>query len=143
MHKAAESRNKAALQTFVDATNSGDAERIATTVDEVFSPDLQFSPPLPLEVTGTAAVKEVFSTLLRAYPDLHIAVDDLIEEGDKVVALQTVTGTHLGEFMGLPPTGRSVAYEEVFIFRYADGRIAETWGIVDVPAVMRQLGVTP
>jgi steroid delta-isomerase-like uncharacterized protein len=136
-----ESPNKATLRSFVDATNSGDAERIVKTIDEVFEPDVRISTPLPVDATGALVIKEVFTTLLRAYPDLHIAVDDLIEEGDKVVARQTVTGTHLGEYMGLPPTGRSVAYNEIFVFRYVDGRIAETWGVVDVLSQMRQLGV--
>jgi predicted ester cyclase len=51
-----------------------------------------------------------------------------------------VTGTHQGEYLGLPPTGRSVTYNEIFIFRFEDGRIAETWGVVDVLAQLRQLG---
>jgi predicted ester cyclase len=125
----------------VDATNSGDTEVISRAVYEVFDPDVQLSTPLPVQTTGALAVKEVFSTLLRAYPDLHIEVDDLIEEGDKVVARQTVTGTHLGEYMGLAPTGNAVAYNEVFIFRYVDGHIAETWGVVDVFSQMKQLGL--
>jgi steroid delta-isomerase-like uncharacterized protein len=135
-----ESRTKATLRRFVDATNSGDTELISQAVDAIFDPDVQISTPLPVEATGAPAIKEVFTTLLRAYPDLHIEVDDLIEEGDKVVARQTVTGTHLGEYMGLAPTGRPVAYNEVFIFRYVDGRIAETWGVVDVLSQMKQLG---
>jgi steroid delta-isomerase-like uncharacterized protein len=136
-----ESRRKATLRRFVDATNSGDAERNSQTVDEVFEPDVQISTPLPVQTTGALAIKEVFTTLLRAYPDLRIQVDDLIEEGDKVVARQTVTGTHRGEYMGLAPTGKPVAYNEIFIFRYVDGRIAETWGVVDVLSQMKQLGV--
>ena len=77
----------------------------------------------------------------RAYPDLHVTIEDLIEEGDKVVSRNTVTGTNLGEYMGRPPTGRSVTYNEIFVFRFAGGRIVETWGVVDVLAQMRQLGM--
>jgi steroid delta-isomerase-like uncharacterized protein len=98
---------------------------------------------LPIETTGAEAVKEVFARLLRAYPDLHITIEDLVEEGDKVVMRNTVTGTHRGEYMGLPPTGRSVTYNEIFIFRFAGGRVAETWGVVDVLSQMRQLGAIP
>jgi predicted ester cyclase len=65
----------------------------------------------------------------------------LIEEGDKVVGRNTVTGTHLGEYMGVPPSGQTITYEEIFIFRFADGHVAETWGVVDVFSQMRQLGV--
>jgi predicted ester cyclase len=85
----------------------------------------------------------VFATLLRAFPDLHIAVEDMIAEGDKIVIRDTVTGTHKGELMGVPPTGNSVSYNEIFIFRFAEGRVIETWGVVDVLSLMRQLGAIP
>jgi hypothetical protein len=81
--------------------------------------------------------------LRRAFPDLHVAVEDLIAEGDKVVGRNVVTGTNQGPYMGRPPTGRSVRYDEIFVFRFAAGRIAETWGVVDVLSQMRQLGVVP
>jgi hypothetical protein len=81
--------------------------------------------------------------LLRAFPDVHVAVEDMIAQGDKVVSRNTVTGTHRGEYRGLQPTGRSVTYSEIFIFRIADGRIAEIWGVVDVFSQMRQLGMIP
>jgi steroid delta-isomerase-like uncharacterized protein len=85
----------------------------------------------------------VFARLHRAFPDLHITVEDVIAEGDKVVGRNSVTGTHQGEYMGLPPTGKPVAYNEIFIFRFVNGRIAETWGVVDVVSQMKQLGVVP
>jgi predicted ester cyclase len=65
----------------------------------------------------------------------------VIAEGDKVVVRNTVTGTQRGEFMGAAPTGKSVTYNEIFIFRFVDSRVAETWGVVDVLAQMRQIGV--
>jgi predicted ester cyclase len=88
-------------------------------------------------------LNEVFARLHRAFPDLHIAVEDMIAEGDKVVARNVVTGTHQGEYMGLAPTGKRITYDEIFICRLAGGRIAETWGVVDVLSQMRQLGAIP
>lgn len=123
--------------------NSGDMEVISKTIDELVEPDVLIRTPLPIDATGAEALKQVWATLLRAFPDLHVAVEDMIEEGDKLVCRQTVTGTHQGEYMGRPPTGRSVTYNEIFIFRFAGGRIAETWGVVDVLSQMRQLGVVP
>lgn len=67
----------------------------------------------------------------------------MIAEDDKVVIGTTVTGTHLGEYRGVPPTGKSVRYNEMFIFRFAGDRIAEVWGVVDVYAQLRQLGMIP
>ena len=136
-----ETSNKATVRRFCDAINTGDAELISKTIDEVVEPDALIDTPLPLEATGAQALKEVFARLLRAFPDLHITVENLIAEGDTVVSRDTVTGTHQGEYMGIPPTGKSIAYDEIFISRFAGGRIAETGGIVDVLSQMRQLGV--
>jgi steroid delta-isomerase-like uncharacterized protein len=138
-----ETTNKATLTRFQEALSSGDWEIISNTIDEVVQPDALIRTPLPIEATGAELLKEVFGRLLRAFPDLHVTVEDMIAEADKVVARDTVTGTHQGEYMGLPPTGKSVTYNEIFICRFADGRIAETWGVVDVLSQMRQLGATP
>ena len=133
--------NKATFRRFHDAINTGDAATISKTVDEVVEPDVLIRTPLPVEATGAPALKQAMTMLLRAFPDLHLTVEDVIEEGDKVVGRTVVTGTQQGEYMGLAPTGRSVVYDEIFIFRFVNGRIAETWGVVDVFAQMRQLGV--
>jgi hypothetical protein len=123
--------------------NTNDIEIISRTIDELVAPDALIHTPLPIAVTGAQALKVVFATLHRAYPDLHITVEDLIAEGDKVVVRDSVTGTHQGEYMGIPPTGRSVTYNEMFILRFLNGRITATWGVVDVLSQMRQLGALP
>jgi predicted ester cyclase len=63
----------------------------------------------------------VFGRLHRAFPDLRVTVEDVIAEGDKVVGRNAVTGTHQGEYMGVPPTGKSVTYDEIFIARFVNG----------------------
>ena len=141
MSTAQETTNKAMFSRFHDAMNTGDAELISKTIDEVFEPDVLIRTPRPVQATGAQALKQVWAILLRAFPDVHITVEDVIAEGDKVVARDTVTGTHQGEYMGVPPTGRSVTYNEIFILRFVKGRIAETWGVVDVLSQMKQLGV--
>ena len=135
--------NKETFRRFVDAANTGDAERLSRTIDELVEPDAKLRTPLPIEATGAELAKELWARPLRAYPDLHITIEDLIAEGDKVVARNTVAGTHRGEHMGIPPTGKSVTYNEIIIARFADGRIAETWAVVDVLSQMRQLGAIP
>jgi steroid delta-isomerase-like uncharacterized protein len=138
---AQETSNKAAFTRFHDAMNTGDAEIISKTIDELVEPDALVRSPVPLGVTGPKALKHVWAVLLEAFPDLHVTLEDIIAEGDKVVVRQTVTGTHRGEYLGLPPTGKSVRYNEIFIFRFASSRVAETWGVVDVFSQMKQLGV--
>ena len=134
-----ETSNKATFRRFQEATNSGDVELISKTIDEVVEPDVLIRTPLPVEATGAEALKEVFSRLHRAFPDLHVSVEDVIAEGDRIAARNSVTGTHQGDYMGIPPTGRRVTYNEMFIVRFVDGRIAETWGVVDVFSQMKQL----
>ena len=143
MQVAEATSNKLAYRRFCDAVNSGDMERLSSTIDEVVEPGALIRTPLPIAGNGAAKLKEVFRRLHQAFPDLHITVEDLIAEGDKVVGRNTVTGTHRGEYMGLPPTGKTVAYNEIFIFRCEEGRIAETWGVVDVISQMKQLGLIP
>jgi steroid delta-isomerase-like uncharacterized protein len=143
MSTAEELSNKATFQRFHEAANTGDVEHLAKTIDEIVAPDAVIRTPLPIDATGAELLKQVWAMLLRVYPDIHLIVDDVIAEGDKVVARNTVTGTHRGEFMGVGPTGKSVTYNEIFIFRFADGRVVETWGVVDVYAQMKQIGVIP
>src|SRR6266496_4524833 len=102
--------NKAAFARCHDAVNSGDVELISKTIDEVVDQNVRIGTPLPVDGTGAQALKQVWTILLRAYPDLHVTVEDLIADADKLVARNTVTGTHQGEYMGSPPTGKSVTY---------------------------------
>jgi len=141
MSTAQETSNKATFRCLLEAVNTHDRALISKKIDEVFHPGVLIRTPLPVQATGAQAFKEVFATLHRAFPDLHVTVDDFIEEGDKVVCRNKVTGTHHGQYMGLAPTGKSVAYNEIFILRFVNGRIAEIWGIVDVLSQMKQLGM--
>jgi predicted ester cyclase len=143
MSTAEELSNKETFKRFHEAANTGDAEFLSKTIDDLVAPDAAIRTPLPIDATGAELLKQVWAMLLRIYPDIHLTVDDVIAEGDKVVARNTVTGTHQGEFMGVAPTGKPVTYNEIFIFRFADGRVVETWGVVDVYAQMKQIGVLP
>jgi len=107
------SSNKAAIRRFHDAANTGDAELISRMIDELVERDARIRTPLPIQATGAQALKEVWARLHRIFGDLHVTMNDLVEEGDKVVSRNTVTGTHTGEYMGLPPTGKSVTYHEI------------------------------
>jgi predicted ester cyclase len=129
------------VKRFYDAANSGDAELMSDTIDQFVDPDAIIRTPLPIEATGAERLKEVFARLHRVFPDLRVTAEDLIAEGDMLVSRNTVTGTQEGEYMGHEPTGKTVTYDEIFIFRFVDGRIVETWGVVDVLSQMKQIGV--
>jgi steroid delta-isomerase-like uncharacterized protein len=89
-------------------------------------------------------VKSFFRMQLAAFPDLRMAVEDVVADGNKVVTRVRYTGTQTGEFMGMPATGKSVDVQLIDIFRFADdGRVGEHWGVIDLMAMMQQLGVVP
>jgi steroid delta-isomerase-like uncharacterized protein len=93
-----------------------------------------------------AAHEKAFVPLIRAaFPDSHHTIEDLIAEGDKVVTRFTWSGTHHGEFEGIPPTGRRISVQGIWIHRLKDGRIVEgrDWGQVDWLGLLRQLGALP
>jgi steroid delta-isomerase-like uncharacterized protein len=77
-----------------------------------------------------------------AFPDWKVTVNDIIAEGDKVVARATGEGTHLGEYVGIPPTGRAVKVSWIAIYRVANGKLAEHWQHIDELGLRQQLGAT-
>jgi steroid delta-isomerase-like uncharacterized protein len=89
-------------------------------------------------------VKQFFAAYIAAFPDLRFTTDDILASGDKVVGRVTITGTNTGDFMGMPATGKSVSIQAIDIIRFGDDGLAhEHWGVVDVMAMMQQLGVVP
>ncbi len=80
---------------------------------------------------------------LGAFPDLKVTVEDLLVDGDKVVARVSYRGTHQGAFMGIPPTGKQITGMGINIFRITNGKLVEHWGLSDRISALRQLGVVP
>jgi steroid delta-isomerase-like uncharacterized protein len=89
-------------------------------------------------------VKQFFSMYVAAFPDLRFDAEDLLASGDKVVGRFRATGTHEGDFMGIPPTGKAVDVQGIDIIRFADDGLAlEHWGVFDALGMMQQLGAMP
>jgi steroid delta-isomerase-like uncharacterized protein len=124
------------LEDDISRGDEAVAERIIHPdfVDHTNPPGMQHG------LAGHQAIVRLFRT---AFPDQWWQIEDLIAEGDKVVARTTMTGTHQGDFFGIPPTGRSVTLAGIHIVRVADGRVIEHWGNNDDLGMMRQLGVIP
>jgi len=100
------------------------------------------------ETPGLAPTKDGVMTFFRmyiaAFPDLHMEAEDVITSGDKVVIRGRATGTHEGEFMGMPATGKRVDVELIDIVRFGDDGLAhEHWGVFDQLRMLQQLGVIP
>ena len=112
--------------------------------DEIYAPGyVGHDPSNPEDVRGPEAAKQAAADYRRAFPDLRVTVEDLIAEGDKVVARLRFRGTHLGELEGIAPTGRWVDCTGIVVSRMEGGKIAEDWANFDDLGLMRQLGAIP
>ena len=113
-------------------------------IDELFAPDFVEHEELPPGIAaGSEGVKQMSTMFRSAFPDFKATIDDMIAEGDKVVVRGTWSGTHKGEFMGIPPTGKRVSIGVIDIIRMAGGKFVEHWGQMDNMRMMQQLGVVP
>ena len=132
--------NKALIRRFVDEVQSGGNVGL---IDEICSPEFvnHSAPPgIPADREGIKIITAMFR---RAFPDSYFTVEDMVAEGDKVATRKTFHGTHGGEFMGIPPSGRSVSMGPIDIVRISDGRVVEHWSMGDTLGMMQQLGVIP
>jgi steroid delta-isomerase-like uncharacterized protein len=110
---------------------------------EVLADDYTYrAPGLPL-IRGVGGYLQLMGRWVSAFPDLTLAVDNLIAEGDDVVLRWEAHGTHQGEFLGVPATGKEVAISGVLISRFAAGRIVDDWEIADLLGLLRQVGAIP
>jgi steroid delta-isomerase-like uncharacterized protein len=107
--------------------------------DELYSPDFVCHFVVGPEWKGVEGIKREVASHRAAFPDWNEQVEDIVAERDEVVIRFKSTGTQRGEFQGIAPTGRKVTIEEVAIFRLADGKIVEQWGMPDVHGLLAQL----
>jgi predicted ester cyclase len=131
--------NKAVVRKYRAAHNQNKLEAL----DSIVAQDVISHAALPGLPPGLAGGKMAHQIFLGSFSDLQTTTEDLIAEGDKVVERYMTSGTHTGEFMGAPPTSKKFAAETMVIYRLANGKIVETWGLNDVQAVMMQLGLMP
>jgi len=107
--------------------------------DELIAEAIAFRGSLGMNVRGREDFKKYMRTVQRAFPDFHNRIEELIAEGDKVVARLTYTGTHRGQLFGIEPTGKKVAYSGIAIFRISEYFVAEGSVLGDTRGLMQQL----
>ncbi len=133
-------QNKALVRRYYDQLwNKWDLG----VADEIIASDIAFRGSLAMTVEGRDGFRRYVNIVRAAFPDFHNTLEDLIAEGDKVVARLTYRGTHRGEMFGLAPTGRQVVYTGVAVFRISDGQVVDGWVMGDMLGLMQQLGVIP
>lgn len=133
--------NKALARRIYDEVING---RNPDLLDELVSADFVEHESYPgLPATGPEAPKAALGMFLAAFPDLRMTPEDMIAEGDKVAVRLTMTGTHTGELMGIPPTNKSFSVQGIDILEIRDGKGTAHWGVTDMAALMQQLGLAP
>jgi predicted SnoaL-like aldol condensation-catalyzing enzyme len=136
-------RNKAlVLQMYEEVWNKGNLDFIRTAV----SPDFKDHPPtrfFEVPIRGQEALYEAATHFRAGMPDFHDQMINIVAEGDRVVYVGRITGTHTRPFFDFAPTGKKVSVLGINDFRLANGRIVERWGIFDVMGMMQQMGVIP
>ena len=133
-------RNKAVVRRFIEEVQN---KKNIELFDELHAEDfvnLSAPPGMPADREGG---KLFLSGFLNGFPDSRVTVEEMIADGDRVATKKTFTGTHTGEFAGIPPTGNRVTITFADILRLRDGRIVEHWLSMDQLSFMQQLGVIP
>src|SRR5262245_14244769 len=132
--------NAATMRRMYELLSAGDVDAFGELVADDF---VEHDQTPGFEPTKDG-VKQLFRMYTAAFPDLRMEAEDVLVSGDKVVARVRGTGTHQGEFMGMPATGKSVDVQLIDIIRFGDDGLAhEHWGVFDALALMQQLGAIP
>jgi steroid delta-isomerase-like uncharacterized protein len=126
---------KQLTQSFYDAVNAGDMDAAMALVAEDFVDHEEF-PGIPPTRDG---VRQFFEMSREAFPDLRMDVDDILVDGDKVAVRMHMSGTHKGDFMGMPASGRRFSIAGIDVLRVVDDKAVEHWGVMDTMAMAQQL----
>lgn len=128
--------NTAAVRACFECASQGNFDALS----EIVAPDYVVHPE---EVRGADGLKEMVEGYRNALSGLRVTIDQQFTEGDYVATRFTIHGTHKGDLMGAPPTGKDVEFTGITISRCKDGRIVEEWEITDTVGLLRQIGALP
>jgi steroid delta-isomerase-like uncharacterized protein len=134
--------NKTIVRRFLEeAWNNQDL----AVMDELLADDyVGHDPSIPGgDIRGRESLKAVLQVARAGMPDARITIEDVLGEGDKTVVRFTVHGTHRGDFLGIPPSGREVKVATLLLSRFAGARIAEEWVVKDMLGLLQQIGAIP
>ena len=132
-----EAQNKALVKRILE---EGDKSGVAI-LDELCTSDYKMYFPSNARPINLEEHKKLWQAFIDAFPDLTHTIDEIIAEGDMVSTQETLSGTHKGEFQGIPPTGKKFEMSAICIWRFTDGRLAEYWADGDILGLMQQLGM--
>jgi steroid delta-isomerase-like uncharacterized protein len=128
-----------AQRWFTEVMNEGNEG----VLDEITSPNFVDHDPLPGTSADRDGLHDFIKQIRSAFPDLEANIDDMLVEGDQIAIRSTVRGTHEGDFMGIPATGKKVEVANYDFVRIENDQAVEHWGTIDSAALMEQLGAVP
>jgi len=131
--------NKAIIRRYREAHNANNLDAL----DAIVAKDVISHNALPGLPPGLEGGKMAHKAFLVPFPDIQTKTEHLVAEGDKVIEWYSAHGTNTGEFMGMPPTGKKFEIPSIVVYRLANGKIVETWGLNDGQGLLQQLGMLP
>lgn len=129
-------QNVETLKRFSEAVNSGKLQEL----EQLVAPGVVEHDSVPGQESTPQGYVWFFENFRASFPDLNLNVDHMVADEENVAIAYTITGTHKGEFQGVPATGKRIKARGLEICRFDDGKIAERWGSSDVLGIMQQLG---
>jgi steroid delta-isomerase-like uncharacterized protein len=135
--------NKANKDTVLRFWQEVFNERKLEQIDKIFTEDYIYHGAAGQDVRGREGLKQFLTVYFNAFPDLHAEVEDIFGEGDKILSRAMCRGTHKGNLMGMPPTGKQVAIRVICADRLSGQRVAESFELPDLFGMMQQLGAMP
>lgn len=132
-------RNREVIHRFYRAVNAKDRD----VFYEIVHPEFVNHGGASGDIVGPKALVESLDPFYAAMPDWHVSEDFVVAEGDRVASRGTISGTHEGSFMGIPPTGKKVSWSGIIIYRLDDGMVIERWQDFDALGMLTQMGVVP
>ncbi len=138
---SAQEQNKQVVRQYIEAFNRQDIERMGELVLPSTNQSFHL-PGIPTSMDWNRA-KQLYASFWSAFPDLNAKIEEIVAEGDKVAIRVINTGTHKGEFQGIPPTNKKVSFGGRDFVTLRDGKIAEQWAGTDMMELMQQIGAIP
>jgi steroid delta-isomerase-like uncharacterized protein len=126
-------------ELYAGASAGGDLE---ATIEKCIAEDFvdHEEPPPGMDGNGPGLVRQLFEMVHAGFPDFHVEIHDLLQDGDKVVARVDFVGTHQGDFMGVPASGNQMRMPVFDLFEFRDDKVVAHWGLMDLGALMSQIG---
>lgn len=138
-HRMSDDLRALAHRFYDEVLNRGNLDAL----DELVHDDFVEHEEMPGLPTDKEAPRAFTAMIREGFPDLQVTIEDMVVEGDKMVVRARFSGTHRGEFMGIPATGQKIDVAAIDVVRIEDGKAIEHWGVTDTLTMMQQLGVVP